>query len=364
MRVLFTDFSTALKTVGDLKTRARGGMVSSLFLVPDALSQLGMDVSVWSDVEQGGTTPAGVRWHTVEDYDEVVRQEYDFLILNRGIGNGLPDVRARHRILWTHDLPHGGHAPHPEYLRAMSATVFMSKYAERVWRLYYHQIGRSFTIPNGVDRDLFHPREKDLGYLIFISAPNRGLDKLGPVFATIRERLQPIPVRMRAYSNMAVLHPADLQVSKDYLPHDDGGEHFGQKYKAADGCGVEVFDPLPQPLLAEELGRAGLMIMPTGYPEICSNAVLQALSCGVPIVTTGNLGATPEWVNDGWNGILTTTHIEDYVVCLVEIARGAVKILENEKLHQKMIKNAENTKGLYTWEQIGTLWARMLAALS
>lgn len=361
MKILFVDFTTALKTVDDLKTGARGGMVSSLFLVSDALSKLNHDVFVWSDVGTGGTTAAGVRWFTVEDYDEVVRREWDFLILNRGIGNGLPEIKARHRILWTHDLAHGGHAPQPDYLRALSATVFMSRYAERIWRLYYPQIGKSFRIPNGVDRALFHPREKDLDYLIFISAPNRGLDKLGVIFSSVRARLG--RGWMRAYSNMAVLHPGDRQAGKDFIRHDDGGEHFGTKYRAAHESGVEILDPIPQQQLAEQLGRAGLMILPTGYPEICSNAILQSLASGTPIVTTGNLGSAPEWIRDGWNGILTTTHLEDYTVHLIEIMRGAVKILSDEKLHRKMIENAARTKGIKTWEEIGTLWARMLSGL-
>ncbi|MHB8123100.1 MAG: glycosyltransferase [Desulfuromonadaceae bacterium] len=357
MKILFTDFTTRLSSIDDLKTRARGGMVSSLFLVPDVLSKLNHDVAVWSDAKQGGTTAAGVRWYTVDDYHEIASRKYDFLILNRGIGDGLPEIRARHRILWTHDLVHGGHAPNPEYLKALSATVFMSKYAERIWRLYYPQIGRSFTIPNGVDKAVFHPREKDLNYLIFISAPNRGLHRLGIIYDAVKKKTG-LPVYMKAFSNMAVLHPADSDEGK-FIPHEDGGEPFGTKYEAG---GVQVLDPLPQPLLAEELGKAGLMILPTGYPEICSNAILQSLESGTPIVTTGNLGSAGEWIKHEKNGYLTKTHLEDYAVHLMEIMRGAAGILTNTQKHKKMIKNAERTK-IHTWEEIGTTWANMLSAL-
>ncbi len=34
--------------------------------------------------------------------------------------------RPKHRIMWTHDLVHGGHAPNPQNLKALKATVFMS----------------------------------------------------------------------------------------------------------------------------------------------------------------------------------------------------------------------------------------------
>jgi glycosyltransferase involved in cell wall biosynthesis len=170
-----------------------------------------------------------------------------------------------------------------------------------------------------------------------------------------------LPVAMKAFSNMAVLHPADREAKGD-IPHEDGGEPFGTKWQASEDCGVQVFNPLPQPLIAEELGRAGLMILPTGYPEICSNAVLQSLASGTPIVTTGNLGSAPEWVKHGKNGFLTTTHLEDYAICLMEMMRGTVDILKDKKKHLKLIKNAERTK-IETWEEIGTTWQRMLSAL-
>lgn len=364
MKILFTDFSTCLNSVDELKTRARGGMVSSLRILPDVLSQLNNEVSVWTDIKEGGITGHGVRWYTIDDIEDVARQKWDFLIHNRGIGSGLPEIRAKHRILWTHDLVHGGHAPNPDYLKALSATVFMSRYAERIWRLMFPQIGKSYMIPNGVDREIFYPRVKDLNYLIYISAPNRGLNRLGIIFSTLRQRMTDRPMVMKAFSNMAVLHPADPAAKdKGYISHDDGGEAFWTKYKPDEQSGVQVLDPLPQSQLADELGTAGLMIMPTGYPEICSNAVLQSLVSGTPIVTTGNLGATCEWVKTGLNGMLTTTHLEDYMVCLMEICRGAYKILNDEKLHRKMIKNAANTKGIYTWQQIGNAWQKMLRAI-
>jgi glycosyltransferase involved in cell wall biosynthesis len=359
MRILFTDFSTRLSTIDDLKTRARGGMVSSLFLVPNALSKLNNEVAVFTDIKSGGTVD-GVRWYTVEDYDEIVCQRYDFLILNRGIGSGLPEIRAKHRILWTHDLVHGGHAPHPEYLKALSATVFMSRYAEWIWRLHYPQIGKSFRIPNGVDKKVFYPREKDLNYLIYISAPNRGLNRLGMIYESVKAKTG-LPLIMKAFSNMAIMHPGGKEAEDD-VPHEDGGEGFGITWQPSIDCGVQIFDPLPQPQIAEELGKAGLMILPTGYPEICSNAILQSLVSGTPVVTTGNLGSAPEWIKHGKNGLLTKTHLEDYTVCLIEIMRGTIEILTSKKKHLKMIKNAERTK-IKTWEEIGILWASMLKAL-
>src|SRR3990167_10438182 len=147
-------------------------MVSSLFKISDYLSSVGHQVFVLSDIQSAGKTRAGMIW-THEYYGQ-----YDYLICNRGTHDGYPDIKARRRILWTHDLPHNGFIPEPKTIKAFAATVFMSQYAERIWRAFYPTIGRSFMIPNGVDKTLFFPRPKLPGFLIFASAPNRGLKKL------------------------------------------------------------------------------------------------------------------------------------------------------------------------------------------
>lgn len=343
MRLAFVDLSTKLETVYDLESRPRGGMVSSLFKVSDYLARYA-DVEVLSDIELEGETKAGVRWL------KEPKSPYDFLILNRGTGSGFPYIEAKHRILWTHDLPHVGFCPEPKILKAFSATVFMSNYAERLWRKFYPLIGKSFQIPNGVDRDLFKPGDKDLDYLIYISAPNRGLKRLPLIFDCIRSRTDR-EVYMSAFSNLAKLHPNEVGER----------DEFEETYKTVSESDVAMCDPVPQPQLAAELGQAGMMILPTEYPEICSNSILQALSCGVPIITTGRLGSACEWINNR-NGRLTEFHPCDYMIYQLEIMRYAVEILNNEKLHRELIRGATRSN-ILTWDEVGAKWLKMLNRL-
>lgn len=336
--------SAKLKTIDDLKTTARGGMVSSLFAVSDGLAGLGHETAVLSGIE--GITNAGTRW--IPEYDG---QEYDFLVINRGAGGGHADIKARRRILWTHDLPHSGFIPNPKVMNAFSATVFMSDYAERIWRTFYPTIGKSWTIPNGVNREVFYPRAKDLDYLIYISNPNRGLERLPLIYEATKTRLGR-DIRLRAYSNGAVLHP------------NEGTDHNELKYKSCIEAGIELLDPVPQTELADELGRAGAMVLPSSYPEICSNAVLQSLASGTPVFTTGGLGATCEWVRHGRNGMLTQFQPHDYQVFQLEMVRNLVNVLSNPRVHRKMIRRAAQTKGIYTWKQVVNSWNKMLRKLS
>ncbi len=354
MKILFFDNSTKLKTVHDLKTRARGGMVSSLFKVSGELRKKGHEVYVLSDIKESGRSEEGVTWLTS---DNILTKEewFDVLVLNRGVGDGIPEIHAKKRILWTHDLPHIGFSPEPLTMRAIDGVVFMSDYAERVWRKFYPAIGRSFKIPNGVDKELFHPREKDLNYIIYASAPNRGLKRLPLIFEAIKSRIKK-PVYMKAFSNMASLHPNEVRNEED-----DG---FSLSYKDCQEVGIDLRNPVPQSELAEELGRAGLMILPTDYPEICSNIILQSLASGTPIITTGKVGSAGEWIKNSVNGTLTDYQPIDYMVHTVEIVRSAVDILNNEKKHCSMIREAEKTKGIYTWEEIGAQWEKMIKKLS
>lgn len=341
MRICFLDRSTKLETVNDLEAKPRGGMVSSLFKISDYLSEQGHGVWVISDIKEPGLTKSGTRW-----INHLYNGEIDFLICNRGVGGF--DIKAKHRILWTHDLPHAGQIPEPKNIKAFSATVFMSRYAESIWRYYYKDIGRSVYIPNGVDKELFCPRDKD-NFIIYASAPNRGLKRLPLLFDAINSRLGG-RLRMTAYSNLEKLHPNEMS------------DDLSDTYNEIKISNVALSDPIPQAELAKEIGSAALMIIPSDYPEICSNIILQSLACGTPVITTGNLGSAGEWVKHGKNGMLTKWHPHDYMAYTLNIVRDAVSVLENTRLHKKLIKNAANTK-IYSWEEIGRQWERFLTKI-
>lgn len=347
MRILFVDFSTKLKTVWDLANNARGGMVSSLFAVSDYLSERGHTVHVVSDVETPGRTRSGVEWLKEPD------SSYDVLVCNRGVGQGYSAIEARRRVLWTHDLPHVGFIMKPKIMNAFHRVVFMSRYAERVWRAFFPEIGKSVTIPNGVDKAIFHPREKVPDTLIYASAPNRGLKRL-PFIVDATSAKIGRDLKLKAFSNMAALHPNEVRDEKQ-----DG---FALIYEEIRESKVKLCDPVPQPALAKQLGMAEVMVIPTDYPEICSNTILQSLACGTPVVTTGRLGSAPEWIKDGKNGCLTKWQPADYMVYQMEIINRLIELFKEPRKLVRMQRAAARTK-IYSWSEIGAQWDRMLRRL-
>jgi glycosyltransferase involved in cell wall biosynthesis len=350
LKILFLDFSTGLTSLDDLHGPRRG-LINSLLHVPDALSKLNNEVMVISDIKEDGETEAGVKWLGMDDQTSFLK-DWDFLVINRGIGMGYLDIKAKHRILWTHDLPHNGFAEDPDLFRKFSGVVFMSEYAGRVWKTMFPQIGQGFLIPNGVDKKLFYPREKDLDYLLYAFHPIRGVNRLPLIFGSAREALQR-NIHLEVFSSFYKRET----LTKDHM---DGYPH-NQEDDIPEG--MTIRPALPIEKIAEEFGKAGLVILPTGYPEICSNSVLQSLASGTPIVTTGGLGSVPEWVKHRVNGWLTQFTPADYVVHQVEIMRGLVTILKDRKLHNDLIEGAKKTK-IYDWEEIGTKWQKMFEELS
>lgn len=346
MRILFIDLTTGLDSFLDLKTRGRGGMVSSLLLLPDALSKLNNECFVFSDSKSGGTTARGTTWLIDADWEWIAKQKWDFLILNRQTyGEGFPDLHSKHRVLWTHDMVHSGWAPNPERLKMLSATVFMSAYSEETWRAYYKDIGRSFQIPNGVDRELFKPGAKDWDSMIYLSAPNRGLAHLPVILDTVREATKR-EIKLTAFSNMATMHPKEP------------GEKFSGMYEEVKAAGVDLRDPVPQEVIAGHLARAGLMVKPSDFAETCSNTTLQSLSCGTPIITSA-VGADKEWVLHRRNGMIQKHTLADGPLFILEFCRDVIEVLQNPRLHDCMVRSAPQSLGLFTWEEIGQKWNRM-----
>lgn len=340
MKVCFFDPSCDLKTIDDLKTNPRGGMVSSLFKVTDYLSGNGHQVMVCTSIEKPGITNSGVFW------TNQLPVKTDVLVINRGTQGGLQGVDAKARIVWTHDLPHDGFCPDRRAWGAINCVVFMSFYAERIWRAYYPEIRDSMQIPNGVDFSLFHPREKDPHYLIYASAPNRGLAKLPVILESIQEATQE-PYYLNAFSSMAVLHPHESEGWTD------------DRYESVKNSKVTLKLPIPQTELAEELGKASMMVIPNDYPEICSNTILQSLASGTPVVTTGNCGSAGEWIRHGVNGLLTVWQPRDYMIYTLEMVRDIMGVLKNKKALKKMQERAAKSR-ILSWDQVGEKWLRLI----
>jgi len=96
--------------------------------------------------------------------------------------------------------------------------------------------------------------------------------------------------------------------------------------------------------LLKHYSTADIFLLLSSY-ENFSNAVLEAMSCGLPIVVT-NVGGIPEVVKDGKNGFLVKPKDS------LQIAEKVLLILNNRKLKQKFLNNNKEEVGKYSLDNI------------
>jgi glycosyltransferase involved in cell wall biosynthesis len=338
VKLLFADPSQRLGNIHELDHSGRGGMLASLFRVSDYLASRGHTVHVLANITQPGVTPAGADWRVDPD------PPYDVLIGNRGMGYTDLDLPVKARILWTHDLPHHGFGPNPQAFRAVH-VVFMSRFASRIWRAFFPAIRRWSIIPNGVDRTLFYPGQHDPMMLLYCSAPDRGLDRLPGLHEALQAKLGP-SVQMVAYSNLKKQHPGEVRETDPYET----------VYEAVDASTVERHDPIPQAKLAQVMRTAGVLLMPTACPEICSNNILQALASGLPVIST-DIGSAGEWIRDGRNGALIPWTPQDGVIYSLSFLRRLLAMMTARQYH-RMSARAANTS-IWSWDDVGRAWEKL-----
>jgi glycogen(starch) synthase len=148
------------------------------------------------------------------------------------------------------------------------------------------------VFPNSVNASLFHPApaEVDPHRILFVGKMNR----LKGLFVLVEA--------MRAV--FAAVPDATLAlIGGDHM---EGGQsclaRFMEALDEATRARVLVLGRLSHADVAREVRRCGVMVLPS-FTEMCPVAVLEAMSCGRPVVASDR-GGIPEMVEHGRTGLL------------------------------------------------------------
>lgn len=152
---------------------------------------------------------------------------------------------------------------------------------------------RLVVIPNGVDGEVFHPR---------LRAAHRarlrlslGIADTDPVFLFVGSGFERKGVDILLDLWPQLPAAAHLVV----VGRDSRLNHYRRRAEAA-GLGTRVHFAGPQQDVAPWYGAADVFVLPTLYdPQ--PNAALEALSCGLPLLTSRKSGAA-ELIEEGVNG--------------------------------------------------------------
>ncbi|MGA9773565.1 MAG: glycosyltransferase family 4 protein [Blastocatellia bacterium] len=107
------------------------------------------------------------------------------------------------------------------------------------------------------------------------------------------------------------------------------------------GQSVRLAGPMPQAKLFEEYRRATTFCLPcrvldNGDRDGIPNVLVEAMACGLPVVTTG-ISGIPEVIKDGINGLLVPTENPE------ALADALIRINQNRSLAHNLATEARST---------------------
>jgi glycosyltransferase involved in cell wall biosynthesis len=113
----------------------------------------------------------------------------------------------------------------------------------------------------------------------------------------------------------------------------------------ADGMPVTFVGEVAPPRVRDFLKQARVLVLPSQLGDGLPNVILEAMSCGVPVVATRTAGV-PDVVHDGQNGLL-------HDVRNVDELRGCLqRLLENPSLCERLGRQAQQDAHQYQWDNV------------
>jgi len=155
------------------------------------------------------------------------------------------------------------------------------------------------TIYHGLPTSLYAAREEPGRYLAFLGriCPEKRLDRA-------------ITIAKRAGMNLKVAAKVDAADRNYYM------EVIKPLLKCAS---VEFIGEINEEGKQEFLGNAYALLLPIDWPEPFGLAMIEALSCGTPVIAYGH-GSVPELIEDGVTGLIVHS-IEEAVEAVGKIPR-------------------------------------------
>jgi glycosyltransferase involved in cell wall biosynthesis len=159
-------------------------------------------------------------------------------------------------------------------------------------------------------------------------------------------------VLLRAFAAVAREHPGWTLTIVGEGPERPALQALASALGIADR--VRFTGTLPEP--GEVLVKADFFVMASRY-EGFPNALLEAMACGLPVISTSSVGAQ-EIVTDGHDGLLTP--IDDEAA----LADAMRRLIEDPQLRERLGRNGAEVSERYSLERIVERWDTAISAAS
>jgi len=347
MKVLFV-CGTAGHDPHQRTTRATGGILNSLTLIPEYLASQGHEVFVNSSYEpkDGYEIINGVNYvasgRDIGKWDVVIFNRNvlpkDFIFYSKEIGAKV--------VWWLHDVVQLTYLKDDAF-KYVDKVVALSNYCKQTYTDFYDiPTDKVIVIPNGVDPKIFYPgtaEQRNSQMILTASALIKGFVPIPAVYDNLKRHNPDIDFRI--YSSQKLHGMENNSSQQAFLDSMERG-------------GAHIYHPVSPEVLGHLLRQARCLLMPNSYPEICSNLLLQAQACGCPVVTS-DIGANPEFIENEVTGIYTTKYKpHDMYSWVVEYVNKVLDVYLDNKLFETINKNAP--RDVKTWNEIGRSWDELL----
>lgn len=197
------------------------------------------------------------------------------------------------------------------------------------------KLKKAFYIPNGVDINKFKPKERkeDKKRVLFVGrlSPEKGLEYFIEASKIIKKYLADIEFivvtgKIKDGKGLKMVH-----VLKEN--------------------NIKFYNNIPHEKMPEFYQKASIFVLPS-LCEACPLVLLEAISCGIPVVAT-KVGGVQFIVKDGFVGFLVPSKNPQ------AIAEKVLKILENARLKKEIEKNCLEWIKNFTWEKTAEEYLRV-----
>lgn len=174
-------------------------------------------------------------------------------------------------------------------------------------------------IPHGIDTSFFVPDAavKESNTILFVGQHLRDFEAFNYAIPKLKEALPELKVHVVMRKDFA----------KKIIPN---------------AC-ITIHSGIDDLQLRELYQKASLLFLPLKDSTAC-NSILEAMSCGLPIVST-NVGGNSEYVKNG-SGVLVEPN--DYM----SLIDATVSVLKDRDLQDVMSKNAQSNSQEFGWIEI------------
>ncbi len=189
------------------------------------------------------------------------------------------------------------------------------------------------TIYNGIDTKKFKPADK-----------NKSESKLKIICTArlIKRKGQDILIKAIAH----LKEKQDIEIFCNLVGDGDEKLNYEQLARQLNvGRLINFVSSVSRESIVEHYNDADIFVLPS-YNEGMSNAVLEAMACGLPVIVT-DVGGTAEMVTEGENGFIFEKSNHKELAVILE------KLYLNPKLVSKMGKLSREKAKIFNWRNIG-----------